>query len=232
LSGAREAGDGLSQTKVKVWDLPIRLFHWLLIPLIAFSWWSAETARLDWHRLSGYGVLSLVAFRLAWGLVGSDTARFAHFLKGPRGMRSHFAANANAKAPALGHTALGGWSVLAMLVLLAAQVVLGLFAIDVDGIESGPLAVFVSFDQGRLAAKAHHLVFNLLLGLIVLHVLAIMYYAAIARRNLIGPMITGAKSFAVAPDKAPVMGSPWLALIVFVAAACLAYAASQSFWAF
>lgn len=220
----------MSNVKVRVWDLPVRLFHWLLIPLMAFSWWSAEEGRLDWHRLSGYAVLTLIVFRLAWGVIGSDTARFSRFLKGPRGIGAYLGKKSD--EPTLGHNPLGGWSVLAMLLLLAAQVVLGLFAIDVDGIESGPLAVFVSFEQGRIAAEAHHLTFNILLALIALHVLAVIYYALFQRQNLIGPMITGRKALAADPARAPKIAPFWLAIIVILLSAGLAYAASQAFWSF
>jgi cytochrome b len=220
----------MSETKVRVWDLPVRVFHWLLIPLIAFSWWSAEEGRLDWHRLSGYAVLTLIVFRLVWGLIGSETARFARFLKGLRGIANYVGKKSD--GPTLGHNPLGGWSVFAMLFLLAAQVTLGLFAIDVDGIESGPLAVFVTFDQGRVAAEIHHFIFNVLLALIGLHVLAILYYALFGRQNLVGPMITGRKSVAASPAQTPALAPLWLALIVLGASAALAYAASKAFWSF
>lgn len=219
----------MSETKVRVWDFPVRLFHWLLVPLIAFSWWSAEEGRLDWHRLSGYAVLTLVVFRLAWGVFGSDTARFGYFLKGPRGIGAYLS---NKAEPAVGHNPLGGWSVLAMIVLLVVQTVLGLFAIDVDGIESGPLAVFVSFDQGRLAAEAHHLTFNILLALIALHLLAIVFYAVAQRNNLIGPMITGRKKLGAPLAQAPRIAPLWLAFILIIIAGGLAYAVSKAFWAF
>jgi cytochrome b len=216
---------------VRVWDLPVRLVHWLLLPLIAFSWWSAEEGRLDWHRLSGYSVLGLVLFRILWGLVGSQTARLAPLLAGPGAISRYFKkAGLETRAPVVGHNPLGGWSVLAMLALLAAQTVLGLFAVDVDGIESGPLAVFVSFETGRVAAAIHEITFNVILGLVVLHVGAIAYYAVFKRDNLVGPMITGRKALAgvAAPKLAPL----WLAIILAIMAGGVVYAVTKSFWAF
>lgn len=216
---------------VRVWDIPVRLTHWLLVPLFAFSWWSAEEGRLDWHRLSGYALLALVLFRLCWGLFGSETARFKNFLRGPGAIGAYLSTLAGKdRAPNIGHNPIGGWSVIAMLLLLAAQAVLGLFAIDVDGIESGPLAYFVSFDEGRLAAEIHEVVFNLILALVVLHLLAVVFYAVFKRDNLVGPMITGSKALNGA--EAPRMAPLWLALILLAAAAGIVYAASQAFWAF
>jgi cytochrome b len=171
-----------------VWDLPIRLFHWSLVGLIGFSWWSAETYHMDWHRLSGQAVLFLIAFRLIWGLIGSGPARFAQFLRGPRAIIAYLTGRAPA-AP--GHNPLGGWSVVAMLLALSVQVGTGLFAVDIDGIESGPLSHLVDFDQGRLASDMHGVSFTILQMLIGLHVLAVLFYLLVRRRNLIGPMVSG-----------------------------------------
>jgi cytochrome b len=170
----------------RIWDLPTRLFHWLLAVLIGFSWWAHED-HLDWHRISGFAIAGLLVFRLWWGIAGSSTARFAGFLKGPRGIAAYLKGAAPAFA---GHNPLGGWSVAAMLLALILQVGLGLFSVDQDGFEAGPLAKYVSYDAGRLAAGAHGVVFNILLGLIVLHLAAIGWYA-IRRKNLVGPMVTG-----------------------------------------
>jgi len=222
---------GGTKAATRVWDIPVRLTHWLLVLLLAFSWWSAEEGRLDWHRLSGYALLALVVFRLCWGLVGSDTARFGRFLRGPTAIGAYLSKlGSKEREPVVGHNPLGGWSVLAMLLLLAAQAVLGLFAIDVDGIESGPLAYFVNFDEGRLAAGVHELVFNVILALVALHLIAIAFYAVFKRDNLIGPMITGVKAIEGAPS-APRMAPLWLALLVLAAAVTLVYTVSQGFWA-
>jgi len=213
---------------LRVWDLPVRLFHWLLIPLIAFSWWSAEEGHMDWHRLSGYAVLTLVLFRVLWGLFGSETARFSKFLRGPKSIGDYLSGKYQAF---VGHNPMGAWSVLAMILLLVAQTALGLFAVDVDGIESGPLAVFVSFDQGRVAAEIHHLTFNIMLALIGMHIAVILFYAVFKRNNLVGPMLTGRKRVAEV-IAAPKLGSIWLALFFLILAAGFAYAASKAFWAF
>lgn len=193
--------------KTLIWDLPTRLFHWLLAALVAFSWWSHED-HLDWHRVSGIGIAGLLVFRLWWGVAGSSTARFTSFLKGPRGVIAYLKGGA---AGAPGHNPLGGWSVAAMLLALIAQVGLGLFSVDEDGFESGPLAKYVSFDTGRAAAGAHEIVFTILLGLIVLHLLAIGWYAA-RKQNLVGPMITGQGVVAEGAET-PMMAPVWRLLI-------------------
>jgi cytochrome b len=200
---------------VAVWDVPIRIFHWLLVALFAFSWWSAENGRLDWHQKSGLMVLMLLAFRLLWGLFGSSTARFAGFLKGPRGIRAYLRGS---EPPLPGHNPLGGWSVVAMLALLLVQVGTGLFAVDVDGIESGPLSYLVDFDQGRSASHIHDFTFNLLLALIALHILAILFYVVVRRRGLIGAMITG-RDRSLGAEAQPLRRGKWWALLIAIALA-------------
>lgn len=193
-----------------IWDLPTRLFHWLLAALIGFSWWAQED-HLDWHRISGFAIAGLLVFRLWWGVAGSSTARFSGFLKGPGAILAYLKGSGPG---AVGHNPLGGWSVAAMLLALVVQVGLGLFSVDQDGFESGPLAKYVSFDTGRLAAGGHEIVFNILLGLIVLHLAAIGWYAA-RRQNLVRPMITGRGTLPEGAAK-PVMAPMWRLLVGLV----------------
>jgi cytochrome b len=189
-----------------IWDLPTRLFHWLLAALVAVSWWTAEQGMLDWHKLSGFAIAGLLVFRLWWGVAGSSTARFGGFLKGPAGIMAYLKGGA---AGAPGHNPLGGWSVVAMLAVLVAQVTLGLFAIN-DDFEGGPLTKYVDYETGLVIAEWHETLFNVLLGLIVLHLLAIGYYAA-RRKNLVGPMITG--KGAVAEGAAVTLAPLWRLLV-------------------
>lgn len=182
----------MPEPRARVWDAPTRIVHWLLVASVAFSWWSAEAHHLDWHRASGLFVLLLLLFRLIWGFAGSDTARFAKFVRGPAATwRYARTLPGRAAEAAVGHNPLGGWSIVAMLLALIAQVGLGLFAVDEDGLESGPLSDLVSYEAGRQAAHLHHASFDILLVLIGLHVAAILFYALYKRRDLIGPMITG-----------------------------------------
>jgi cytochrome b len=177
---------------VAVWDLPIRLFHWLIVAAIAISWWSAENRLMNVHRYSGYTLLGLLIFRIYWGIVGSPTARFAQFIRGPGSVVRYVREPSAHAAP--GHNPLGAWSVIAMLVLLVAQVTIGLFVTDIDGLESGPLSYLVSFEASRTLAEAHEIIFNVLLALIALHIAAILFYLFARRTNLIGAMVTGRRS--------------------------------------
>jgi cytochrome b len=174
--------------RVRVWDAPTRIVHWLMVLLFAFSWWSAENGELEWHRWSGYSLTALVLFRLYWGFFGGSTARFSQFLRGPRVVVNYLRGNA---APAPGHNPVGAWSVVLLLALLATQIVLGLFAVDVDGLESGPMSSLVSFETGRVAAEWHETIFNVLLTIVAVHILAALYYLVVRKQNLIGAMFTG-----------------------------------------
>jgi cytochrome b len=197
-----------------LWDLPTRLFHWALPVLVAFSWWAAKSDHLPWHRLSGYTLLGLLVFRLVWGFVGSPTARFASFVRGPREVIAYVRRGRRA---VLGHTPLGGWSVVALLSVLAGQVALGLFSVDEDALEAGPLSHLVSFDVGRAIAHLHHRLFWVLLGLIGLHLVAVAVYA-VRGRNLVRPMITG-RAEGPAPPTAPA----WRALPAAATAVAIAW---------
>src|SRR6188768_713072 len=119
-----------SRARIRVWDVPTRLTHWLFVLLVVFSWWTAETSRMEWHRWSGYTLLGLVIFRIYWGFAGGSTARFSEFVRGPRAIAGYLKGGWT-EVP--GHNPLGALNVIALLGLLAAQVVLGLFAVDVDG---------------------------------------------------------------------------------------------------
>lgn len=179
---ADRAGD-----RVRIWDGPTRIFHWALVLLIPAMWWTAENEQIALHVTLGLVMVALLVFRLLWGFIGSSTARFATFLKGPRGVMNHLRGG-----PAgIGHNPLGGWSVAAMLLVLVIQVGLGLFAEDNDGLAAGPLSALVSAETAETLTDRHEFMFNVLVALIALHLVAVLYYAAIKRRNLVGPMITG-----------------------------------------
>jgi cytochrome b len=178
-----------TSSTVVVWDLPVRIVHWLVVIAVGLSWWSAEERLMDLHRYSGYALLGALVFRIYWGLVGSPTARFSRFVRRPGAVIAYLRDPPAAAAP--GHNPLGGWSVMAMLVLLLTQVGLGLFVTDVDGLESGPLSYLVSFDASRELAESHELVFNIILGFIAVHIVAVLFYLIVRRSNLIGAMFTG-----------------------------------------
>jgi len=205
--------------KRPVWDLPTRLFHWVLAGLVGFSWWSAKNDHMDWHIWSGFGILTLLIFRLLWGFFGSSTSRFSSFVRGPKAVFGYL----RGQWRGIGHNPLGALSVLALLAATLFQVTLGLFSSDEDGLYSGPLATWVSFDLSEEIADLHEDFFDILLILIGVHVAAILFYALFKRSNLIGPMLTGRAT--VDPEATPMRPGKWWAALL-----CLAVALATTRW--
>ncbi|HQT79363.1 MAG TPA: cytochrome b/b6 domain-containing protein, partial [Rhodopila sp.] len=203
---------------IKVWDIAVRLFHWAIVVLIVLAWGTQEFDQMDWHVWIGYTILALLLFRIAWGFIGSDTARFSRFLRSPASAFRHLAHIGRREADReIGHNAAGGWMVLVMLVLIGVQAGTGLFAND-DGDTEGPLMHFVSKEQSDFLSKIHSINFTLIEATIVLHVLAIGVYAILKRQNLVRPMILGTKPMPPG-TVAPRLASPLLALLTLAAAA-------------
>lgn len=200
---------------VPVWDLPVRLFHWSLVLLVGLSWWSAEQGFDRAHFWSGYGLLFLLLFRILWGFFGSSTARFASFLRGRSALAAYLRHGETRQA---GHTPLGGLSVLAMLLALLVQIGSGLVQIDDDDFVEGPLSGLVSYDTALVVHDVHEVGFKILLGLIALHLLAIVYYELVRRRALVRPMVTG---LAELPPEIPPMRPARRGRVVACAAAAL-----------
>lgn len=219
-----------AQQTVRVWDLPLRLFHWLLVLLVSASattgWFAAEIGwqGMEWHKRSGYCILALVLFRIGWGFVGGTHARFADFVRGPRTIwRYARGVLRRGHEPHAGHNPLGGWSVLLMLLSLAVQTVTGLFIEDEDlGVE-GPLAHLVSSRIGDALAGVHETNFFVLLALIALHVAAILFYLTVKRENLIRPMLTGYKRLPPHADSNQRDGGAMRAAVLLILAAALVY---------
>lgn len=204
---------------VTVWDLPTRLFHWTLVMLMIAQWLTAEaSSTMDWHVRGGYAVLALVLFRLIWGFVGSETARFSGFVRGPGAALEYVKALLRGETPQyLGHNPLGAWSIVAMLVLLLIQAGTGLFAND-DILIEGPLYAWVSKGTSNWLTTVHKLNFNLLLLVIAVHISAVLFYLLVKRENLIHPMLSGYKR--LPPElaqPAPRIVSPWRGLAALVA---------------
>ncbi|MEO6581728.1 MAG: cytochrome b/b6 domain-containing protein [Sphingomicrobium sp.] len=207
--------------KAPVWDLPIRLFHWLLTGLIGFSWWSVRFDHTDWHIWSGIAILTLLVFRLLWGFFGSSTARFANFVRGPAAVVAYLRDSSSWRAA--GHSPLGALSVVALLAAIAVQVGLGLFSTDPDGLFEGPLASLVSIDATDTARDFHELWFYVLLALIVMHIGAILYYRFMLSTKLTSSMISG--RLALKPGTEPMRPARW-----WVAVLCLAAAFAVARW--
>ncbi len=201
--------------RIRVWDLPTRLSHWAIVTLFGICWWAAKSDHMRWHRIAGYAMIGVVWFRLAWGFWGGQTARFSDFVRGPtttlRYVRKLLSRGIDDAPTPLGHNPLGALSVLAMFALLVSQTTSGLFAVDVDGVASGPLAHWVSFDTGRRFAHWHATNFHLLLALIGVHLCAIAYYRFARHEKLVPAMIHGCKAPA-STAAAPYFVSRWRAV--------------------
>ncbi len=196
--------------KVKVWDIAVRLFHWVLVILFALSVYSAFQDKFgvygNMHTWAGISILVLVLWRLFWGLLGSETARFTHFVKGPRAVRAYLYGE---KQAGLGHNPLGGWSVILMLLLLLVQAVLGLYATDAM-LFSGPLADSIDGDLSEELTEVHEVLGFILMGLVCVHISVVLFYLFFKKLNLILPMITG---FQFYDDEvsSPNLRSSWVA---------------------
>jgi cytochrome b len=204
--------------RMKVWDLPVRLFHWAIVVLIAAAWASQEYDRMDLHVLIGYTILTLLLFRIIWGVIGSDSARFVRFMRSPIEALRHLAHIHRREADReIGHNAAGGWMVLLMLALIGVQAGTGLFSND-DGDTEGPLMHLVSKGTSDWLSHIHSVNFKLIEAVIVLHVLAIVIYAVLKRQDLVRPMLTGTKTM---PDgvAAPRLVNSFWALVTLVVAA-------------
>jgi cytochrome b len=178
-----------------VWDAFVRLFHWSLVALFTFSVVSAKIggAWITWHVYSGYAILSLVLFRLMWGFVGGEYARFASFLAGPlRGAK--FAASLFKKGThaVIGHNPVGGWMVIVLLLLLGTQAILGLFSND-EIATSGALARYVSDEASIRAMSWHRRIGDALLILVAIHVAAVLFHVLVKKEGLIRAMFSGKK---------------------------------------
>jgi cytochrome b len=206
-----------------IWDLPIRLFHWILVVLLGFMWLSGKQGWLTWHMYAGYAILSLLIFRVIWGFIGSDTARFLFFLKSPIEALRHLS-HITKREPdhEVGHNAAGGWMVLGLLGLLFAQVLTGLGANNDVSVE-GPLANAVGKDMSDLLSSWHRVFFKMIQIAAALHILAIVTYAVLKRHDLVRPMITGKKPMPGAMTP-PRIVSWKLGLVVWLIAVALVVA--------
>ncbi|CAA9418903.1 MAG: Cytochrome b [uncultured Ramlibacter sp.] len=207
--------------RIRVWDLPTRLFHWALVACVAGLFLTSYVpgSWLEWHARLGYTVVALLLFRLLWGFVGGRWSRFAAFLYGPGSVGAYLRGHPHPDH-LIGHNPLGAVSVFAMLGVLLAQAATGLVSDD-ESAFTGPLNRFISTSKGLAATWYHKQVGQwLLVALIVLHLLAVLYYVWGKKQNLVGPMVHGDKvtSHAAAGSRDDA-ASRLLALLVFAACA-------------
>lgn len=216
----------MTEPKRLVWDLPLRIFHWLFVLSICGSWATAKAGFewMQWHFYLGYFMIGLVSFRVIWGLVGPRHARFSNFLKGPSTLL-RYVKGLTAVQPihSAGHNPAGGLMVMVMMALVAFQAGSGLFVTD-EIAWYGPYNPAVSSATADKLTSLHHANFNWILAAIALHLLAIGFYWLVKKQNLVVPMFTGHKPAAWVAEHEAIPHSQLLkALIVILISIGLVY---------
>jgi cytochrome b len=218
-----------SPRKIRVWDLPLRIFHWSLLLMVAGAILSAEFAgeirgAMDWHPRFGYAILSLLIFRLIWGFIGSTHARFTSFIRGPGAIIRYLKQMKTHASPSIGHNPLGALSVLGLLGTLLFQASSGLFLNDEDFYLEGPLYKFVSGAVSQIFRELHGINANIIFILIGLHITAILAYRFVKHDNLVTPMITGDKEVPSNVNEPNATGgNVWLGLLTFLISCGVVY---------
>jgi cytochrome b len=186
-----------AEKKVKLWDFPVRLFHWALVIAIVTAWWTNRQVMIDIHAIAGYSVLTLVLFRIIWGFVGSSNARFSDFLTGPKRVIGYLLKVPKGSMSDLtyaGHNPAGGLMVAVLILLVGVQAVSGLFASENTFLFfDGPLVAYVSSDVASTMNWIHHTNINLIYVAVGLHVFAALFYLVVKRENLIRAMVIGTR---------------------------------------
>lgn len=218
-------------SKVRIWDIWVRLFHWSLAISVGFLLLSGETGWqfFDWHRTAGELVLALLVFRILWGFFGSSNARLGQLFRSPKAALMHLAALFRRQSPVeRGHNAAGSWAVLVLLAILTTQAVTGLFIADEDELIEGALYGTLSGTATDLAMRIHHLNARLIMIMVAVHIVMVFVYLLYARQNLIRPMITGWTrwSSSDAPPPSVFFQKAWIgAVLLAVSAAVVGYVA-------
>lgn len=215
----------LTQVKeVKVWDGATRLFHWLLVILITGAWYTIENRMIELHEIFGHFLIALIVFRLIWGVIGASTAKFKTFVTSPLNALRYLGASLTLKTKhSTGHNPAGGWMVVILLIIIALQLITGLYSNNDLGF-TGALADGVTKVFSDTLTQIHALNFKLLVGLIWLHLVAVFFYVLIKNDNLIKAMITGKKpENQINPNDKPSFVPLYQAIICFILSALLGY---------
>ncbi|MEO1041435.1 MAG: cytochrome b/b6 domain-containing protein [Pseudomonadota bacterium] len=199
-----------------VWDILIRLWHWLLVVCLAGSWASAEFDRMQLHFWFGYGILGLMLFRVFWGFVGTRHARFSSFLPKPQRVIAYIQSlRSTSWTPSVGHSPIGALAVFAILAVISAQVLSGLFTTD-DIFWAGPYNPLLGSDASSLFSSVHRINFNVIKAIVVMHIAAVLSYWFFKSTNLIKPMFTGQKPANVVPEQESAEAPRWRTAILAV----------------
>lgn len=196
---------------VKIWDWPVRLTHWSFAILIPAMWLTAENREWGWHIRLGHILLALLIFRVIWGFIGTDTARFASFVRGPARVIDYLRGRYDHKRT-IGHSPLGALAVLGLLGVMSVQVGMGLFAGDPFDGATGPLNRLVGVLTADWLTDTHEWFYWVVFAMIGLHLTAIGFYSVARLQNLIGPMVTG--SGEKAEDVEGIENTPLLRLVL------------------
>ena len=216
-----------SERVVLVWDAPIRLFHWLVVALVTAAYVTWQLNWMIWHAWAGETLLAVLLFRLLWGLFGSETARFSHFVVSPRTAWRYLAHELRREPDRkAGHNPAGGWMVLFLLALLFGETLTGLYVAN-DVADEGPMTELTPAPIANAITALHTIFWDMLLAAMLLHVVAILVYAVAIRHNLVIPMITGRKTLPASVPR-PRMAGPARAIILLLCSA-LATAALVTF---
>ncbi|WP_108787895.1 cytochrome b/b6 domain-containing protein [Erythrobacter sp. Alg231-14] len=176
--------------RVNIWDAPVRVTHWSLALIVPAMWFTADNSMWYWHTRLGHVLLALLIFRVFWGFMGTDTARFGSFVRGPRSVLSYLRGDGDAPR-AIGHSPLGALAVIGLLSVIGAQVVMGLFAGDPFDGATGPLNGMVGVATADWITETHEWFVYVVAGMIALHLAAITVYVGVKKQSLIAPMIAG-----------------------------------------
>ena len=188
-----------SSAEALIWDLPLRVFHWALVICVVVSVVSAKLGATAVHERSGLAVMGLILFRVIWGGIGSQTARFTTFVKSPAAVLAsacHLVIGQTDNQS--GHSALGGYATLLLLMVCLVMAVTGSFSTD-DILYDGPFA-HLAPDYVNTASRIHHLTEKILFAVIAMHVLALFIYFWRLKKNLVPAMITGRRANAIGPS--------------------------------
>lgn len=215
-----------TQERRLVWDLPLRMFHWLLVLSMIGSYTTAKLGFdwMQWHFYLGYFTIGLVVFRLVWGFVGPRHARFTSFVRKPSAVFLYLKGMfSRTSVRTIGHNPVGGLMVLLMLVLVGIQATTGLFTTD-DVVWSGPYYPAVSGSTASTLSTIHNWNFNIILGAVGLHIAAILFYGLYKRQNLVVPMLHGHLPAALVPEREAISNSQLIkALVISLLAAAFVY---------
>ena len=203
---------------VPVWDMPTRLFHWLLVAMMAGAFLTYEFGDINmtYHKWNGYGLLTLVLYRLMWGVFGSNTAQFSNFVRGPGALWRYLKSQRTSRPQkVLGHNPVGGLMIIALLALILLQGAMGLFTTD-DILVQGPLVHLVPSAWSDLAGTLHRIGFYIIAGFAAVHILAATFYWVVKKENLIRAMLTGRKPAAEVPPGETLAAKPLILAAVLL----------------